>query len=247
MRTDSRSMGWSGSNRNRCSPTRSMTEARPWWSALSTRPRQRSARMRARIAGSWRRSSRRGRTCRAISSVRHAGPRRPWPPCSSARWPSSRRAGWRGGGSAACARVPCSPASRHTACGRSTARSPASFGLVLLALAHSPGWLFPRGGASRLTDALVARLRSLGGVVATGTRVASLDDVPPARAILCDVSPRPFLQLAGSRLPARYPARLGAVPVPHGRLQDRLGARRADPVDERRLPARGDGACGRHP
>jgi len=80
----------------------------------------------------------------------------------------------------------------------------ASFGLVLLALAHSPGWLFPRGGASRLADALVARLRSLGGVVATETRVASLDDVPPARAILCDVSPRPFLQLAGSRLPARY-------------------------------------------
>ena len=80
----------------------------------------------------------------------------------------------------------------------------ASFGLVLTALAHSPGWLFPRGGAQRLADGLVAHLRTLGGEVVTGRRVTSLDEVPPARAIVCDVSPRPFLALAGGRLPARY-------------------------------------------
>jgi phytoene dehydrogenase-like protein len=80
----------------------------------------------------------------------------------------------------------------------------ASFGLVLTTLAHSPGWLFPRGGAQKLADALVAHLRALGGEVVTGRRVASLGDLPPARAIVCDLSPRPFVSLAGSRLPPRY-------------------------------------------
>jgi phytoene dehydrogenase-like protein len=34
--------------------------------------------------------------------------------------------------------------------------------------------------------------------------VNSLDDLPPARAVLCDLSPRPFLRIAGHRLPAAY-------------------------------------------
>jgi len=80
----------------------------------------------------------------------------------------------------------------------------ASFGLVLTIVAHTSGWVFPRGGAQRLTDALVAHLRSLGGEVVTGTRVRSIDDVPPAKAIICDLSPKPFLALAGHRLPSRY-------------------------------------------
>jgi phytoene dehydrogenase-like protein len=80
----------------------------------------------------------------------------------------------------------------------------AGFGLVLGAMAHVVGWVIPRGGAQRLTDALVAHLRSLGGDVVSGQRVTSIDALPPSRAILCDLSPRPFLQIAGSRLPAGY-------------------------------------------
>ena len=80
----------------------------------------------------------------------------------------------------------------------------ASFGLVLMTLAHWPGWLFPRGGAQRLSDALVAHLRELGGEVVTGRRIESLEELPPSRAIVCDVSPRPFLALAGRRVPPRY-------------------------------------------
>ena len=85
----------------------------------------------------------------------------------------------------------------------------AAFGLVLGALAHRAGWCLPRGGAQRLTDALAAHLRSLGGEIVTGTRVASLDELPPARAVLCDLSPRPFLAVAGRRLPPRYRRTLG--------------------------------------
>jgi phytoene dehydrogenase-like protein len=90
-------------------------------------------------------------------------------------------------------------------------RSPsAAFGLVLGGLAHRVGWPLPRGGAQRLTDALVAHLRALGGDVATGVRVGALDALPRARVVLCDLSPHPFLALAGHRLPARYRRRLEA-------------------------------------
>jgi phytoene dehydrogenase-like protein len=84
----------------------------------------------------------------------------------------------------------------------------AGFGLVLGVMAHVVGWVIPRGGAQKLTDALVAHLRTLGGEVVANRRVKSLDALPPARAILCDLSPRPFLAIAGARLPSTYRRRL---------------------------------------
>jgi len=39
-------------------------------------------------------------------------------------------------------------------------------------------------------------------------RVASIDDLPPARAILCDLSPKPLLRIAGHRFPAWYRRKL---------------------------------------
>ena len=88
-------------------------------------------------------------------------------------------------------------------------RSPsAAFGVVLGALAHQPGWVFPRGGAQRLSDALAGLLRSLGGEIVTGAPVTSIDDLPAARAVLFDLSPAPLLQVAGHRFPPRYRRRL---------------------------------------
>ena len=80
----------------------------------------------------------------------------------------------------------------------------AGFGLVLGVMAHVVGWVIPRGGAQKLTDALVAHLRTLGGEVVANHRVSSLDALPSARAVLCDLSPRPFLSIAGPRLPSAY-------------------------------------------
>jgi phytoene dehydrogenase-like protein len=80
----------------------------------------------------------------------------------------------------------------------------AGFGLVLGVMAHVVGWVIPRGGAQQLTDALVAHLRTLGGEVVANHRVTSLDALPSARAILCDLSPRPFLAIASQRLPSAY-------------------------------------------
>jgi len=83
-----------------------------------------------------------------------------------------------------------------------------AFGLVLTMTAHAVGWPVVQGGSARLTDALVAGLTALGGQVQTGHWVRSLDSLPPARAVLLDVTPRQFLGLAGERLPPRYQARL---------------------------------------
>lgn len=83
-------------------------------------------------------------------------------------------------------------------------RPTAGVGLVLSLMAHVAGWPLPRGGAQTITNALAAYLRSLGGDIITGHPVTSLDGLPPARAILCDLSPRPFLRIAGARLPPRY-------------------------------------------
>jgi phytoene dehydrogenase-like protein len=66
--------------------------------------------------------------------------------------------------------------------------------------AHAGGWPFARGGSQRLADALASLLRSLGGQIVTSAPVESLADLPPARAVLCDVTPRQFLRLAGDRL-----------------------------------------------
>jgi phytoene dehydrogenase-like protein len=84
----------------------------------------------------------------------------------------------------------------------------AAIGLVLGAAAHAVGWPLPRGGSRRIADALAAHLLSLGGEVRTGHVVESLDALPPARAILCDITPRQLLTLAGDRLRGRYRRRL---------------------------------------
>lgn len=80
----------------------------------------------------------------------------------------------------------------------------AAFGLMLGMLAHAVGWPVVRGGSQQIAAALARRLRALGGEIVTGHPVETLDALPPARALLLDVTPRQFLRLAGGRLPARY-------------------------------------------
>ncbi|MGH9112626.1 MAG: phytoene desaturase family protein [Acidimicrobiales bacterium] len=84
----------------------------------------------------------------------------------------------------------------------------AAAGLLLGAAGHAVGWPVARGGSQRLVDALVAHLEAGGGRVETGRPVTSLDDVPPARAVLFDTAPRHLARIAGDRLPDRYRRRL---------------------------------------
>jgi phytoene dehydrogenase-like protein len=80
----------------------------------------------------------------------------------------------------------------------------AGFGLMLQVAGHAIGWPMPRGGAQKIVDAMAAYLRSLGGEIVTGAKVTSLYTLPPARAVLCDLTPRQLLAIADHRLPSLY-------------------------------------------
>ena len=87
-------------------------------------------------------------------------------------------------------------------------RPSAGFGVFLALSAHATGWPVARGGAQKLADALASYLKSLGGEVVTGRRVESVDDLPPSRALLLDVTPRQVVSLAGRHLPGGFTRRL---------------------------------------
>lgn len=99
----------------------------------------------------------------------------------------------------------------------------AVFALGLNFLAHAVGWPVVRGGAGRLTEALVARLQQHGGAVRchasveaielTGRRTSGLrlegGEIVGADAVVCTVSPRVLLGLLpSSALPRRVERRL---------------------------------------
>lgn len=99
----------------------------------------------------------------------------------------------------------------------------AAFALGLNFLAHAVGWPVVRGGAGRLSEALVARLAEHGGAVRchspveaiqltrgrpSGVRLAGGETVP-ADAVVCTASPRVLLGLLPpSALPRRVERRL---------------------------------------
>jgi phytoene dehydrogenase-like protein len=80
----------------------------------------------------------------------------------------------------------------------------ASFGLMLAIAGHAVGWPLARGGSQAIVDALAAYLRSLGGEIVTGVEVKSINALPPSRVILCDITPRQLLRIAGEHLPNGY-------------------------------------------
>ena len=82
------------------------------------------------------------------------------------------------------------------------------FLLGLSIAAHTAGWPVARGGSQRVADALGSYLRSLGGEIVTGERIDSLSQLPASRAVLCDVTPRQFMSIAGDRIPPRNRRRL---------------------------------------
>ncbi|MFP3947665.1 MAG: phytoene desaturase family protein [Longimicrobiales bacterium] len=84
-------------------------------------------------------------------------------------------------------------------------RSPSgAVGLVLGVAGHAVGWPVPRGGAGSIASALAGHLGRLGGTIETGRPVTSLDQLPRARAVLLDLTPRQVVAVAGDRLPPSY-------------------------------------------
>lgn len=84
----------------------------------------------------------------------------------------------------------------------------AAAGLFLAAHAHaSDGWAFPRGGAQRITDALVRDLTGHGGQIIPGERVDRLDRLDwgdPDSGDLLMLATTPRLLLTHPRIPSGY-------------------------------------------
>lgn len=91
-----------------------------------------------------------------------------------------------------------------------------AFGLLLGLTAHAAGWPVAKGGSQAIADALVRKVEASGGKIETGRWVRSLDELPPSRLTLLDVTPRQFIQLAGEKLPGAYRRALERFPYGPG-------------------------------
>ncbi|MGH9668344.1 MAG: phytoene desaturase family protein [Bryobacteraceae bacterium] len=80
----------------------------------------------------------------------------------------------------------------------------AAFGWVMALTAHAVGWPIPRGGSQRISTALGSYFESLGGRIVCNTSIRALSELSATGPILCDITPRQLLAVAGDRLPERY-------------------------------------------
>jgi phytoene dehydrogenase-like protein len=78
------------------------------------------------------------------------------------------------------------------------------YGLFLGLLGHATGWPLASGGSQVIADALGCIIAGNRGQIILGQTVASLDELPPSRVTLLDVSPGQLIRIAGHRLPDRY-------------------------------------------
>lgn len=76
--------------------------------------------------------------------------------------------------------------------------------LVLMTAAHLKGWPLPRGGSKEIGNALASYFTALGGKIETGHYVKSLAELPAAKAVLFDVTPKQLLTIAGHKFSALY-------------------------------------------
>ena len=79
-----------------------------------------------------------------------------------------------------------------------------AMGMLMAVSAHAVGWPIPRGGSQSLTNALCGYLSTLESTLKTSSRAESLATLPNYDVILCDVTPRQLLNIAGERLSKSY-------------------------------------------
>jgi len=76
--------------------------------------------------------------------------------------------------------------------------------LVLMVNGHLKGWPIPKGGSKNIANALANYFTSLGGKIETKTYITALHQLPSAKAVLFDVTPKQLLQIAGHQFSAIY-------------------------------------------
>lgn len=79
-----------------------------------------------------------------------------------------------------------------------------AIGLVLSLAAHLHGWVIPKGGSQSIANALANYFTAIGGKIETRFYVTSLGQLPSARAVLFDVTPKQLLKIAGHKFSSLY-------------------------------------------
>jgi len=83
-----------------------------------------------------------------------------------------------------------------------------AFAMLMAAPAHVVGWPIACGGSQSITNALSGYLAKLGGQVKTSAPVKSLDALSGYDLVLCDLTPKQLLAIAGQHLSDRYKRQL---------------------------------------
>ena len=79
-----------------------------------------------------------------------------------------------------------------------------AIGLVLMVSGHRAGWPIPAGGSYSIAKALADYFVSWGGEIETGIYINSLSQLPSAKAVIFDVTPKQLLRIAGHRFSNIY-------------------------------------------
>lgn len=88
--------------------------------------------------------------------------------------------------------------------------------LVFFGTAHTGGWPLSISGSQSIANAMAAYFRSLGGTIETDHKVEDIRGLPPAKAVLFDLSPIQVTRIASSLLPAKYKKKLIKFKTGHG-------------------------------
>lgn len=80
----------------------------------------------------------------------------------------------------------------------------AAIGIVLSSVGHLYGWPIPKGGSQSIANAMASYFISLGGKIETNTYITSLAQLPSARAVLFDITPKQLLPIAGHKFSDFY-------------------------------------------
>jgi phytoene dehydrogenase-like protein len=80
--------------------------------------------------------------------------------------------------------------------------------MLMATPAHVVGWPIARGGSQSITNSLCSYLVQLGGRLQTSARVQSLDAVSGYDLVMCDLTPKQLLAIAGHQLNERYKRQL---------------------------------------
>ena len=84
-----------------------------------------------------------------------------------------------------------------------------AIGMVLLACGHTGNWPMAKGGSQQIANALAAHFITLGGKIQTGFFVSTMQQLPAAKAVVFDLSPRQLLAVKNTTFSPAYRRKLG--------------------------------------